>query len=197
MTPARSNSWPSAYADEREEGARDEDGHDHAGDRPERRARVVGQAARREEHRRSARQRMEHATDEIRQPRTDQHDPDDDAAERHADEPDRERRSSSRRAGTRSRPAAARIDTTSGIARRTPGIPGVCRRWTPSGVTTTRRSATTAAPTPTTGISEEQHERRPDRRHDRRREPRRLVERDLRDQRAGQERTARSPRPRR
>ena len=45
-----------------------------------------------------------------------------------------------------------RIDATSGIARRTPGIPGVCRRWTPSGVTTTRRSATTAAPTPTTGM---------------------------------------------
>ena len=44
-------------------------------------------------------------------------------------------------------------DTTNGTARRLPGIPGVCRRWTPSGVTTTRRNATTDAATPMTGIS--------------------------------------------
>ncbi len=44
-------------------------------------------------------------------------------------------------------------ETTSGMARRALGIPGVCRRWTPSGVTTTRRRATTEAATPTTGIT--------------------------------------------
>ena len=55
-------------------------------------------------------------------------------------------------AAGRSRRAAARARRASGTARRALGIPGVCRRWTPSGVTTTRRRATTEAATPTTGI---------------------------------------------